>query len=388
MRMAVARTPILGLSAAAAAMAGGTAMAAEWTIAPSARLTMQTQDNPRLTVVDEDKDTEISAGAVATVEVRRRTEQLQLIANSRATYQRYQRDADLDRNEQFVDVTANWQGELVSWNGDLSAARDSTTTSELGTTGLTQFNERHESLVASLGPAWQLSERMAVGANLGWQVSKYPDTVAGLSDYRYTTASVNAVYGWSDRASVTLIGSAGRLVRDAFDSESKSSSLRAQIQYALSPLWTFSAGIGPSWVETSRQRDRGFVYNASIGRRLEFSSLTLAASRSQSPSGYGVLTELDDFALAFGTQLSERVSAGLSAGLARRKDAVPAFGVDLQEVRYRQIKANLSWLFARNWQVAMSVGNYAQRLSSLSDRTARNYEAGLTLSWSGDSHVY
>ena len=378
---------MLGLTAAAASVAANTALAAEWTIAPSVQLTTQAQHNPRL--VPEGGDTEDSTGAVAAFEVQRRTERLELVANSKVGYQRYQQDTELDRSDQHLDVALHWQGELVTWSGSAVATRDTTLTSELGTTGLTQFNQRHEGFDFSLAPSWLLSERLSMGSSLGWQVNRYPDPANGLSDYHYGTMAVNASYVVSDRASLSLVGSAGRFSSGNSRPETNNASVRLQAQYAWSPLWSISAGAGPSWVEENQKRERGVVYNVSIGRRLEFSSLSLSASRSQSPSGFGVLTELDDASLDFSTQISERLTGSLSVGLVRRRDAIPAFRLDLQEVRYRRTNASLGWHINPNWLVALGVGNKVQRLGTLSETsTAQNYEAGLTLTWSGNPHVY
>jgi hypothetical protein len=230
---------------------------------------------------------------------------------------------------------------------------------------------------------------LSLRSDVGWELNRYPNPVSQLTDYRYTTASVSTVYAWNDRVLLSLIGSGGHFKRDGFDTEPKNASVRAQIQYAWSPLWNFSAGLGPSWVEANGRHEQGFVYNASVQRRLEFSSIALTAGRSQSPSGYGVLTELDSAELAFSTQLSERLTASLNAGFVKRREALPDFRLTLQEVRYTHASASLNWLFARNWRAGLVAGNKSQQLISLfSDRTARSFEAGLTLTWNGDAHVY
>jgi hypothetical protein len=388
-RTVAARMPMLSLTAAAVGMAASTAMAAEWAFQPSAQLSTQAQDNPRMLV--DGGDAETSLGARAGLQASRRTETLNLTANAGAGYQRYERDVGLDRNDQQLDLALNWQGELVSWRGSASATRDTTLTSELGVTGLTQFNQRHEGYEASIGPSWQVSERLSMGSRLGWQVDRYPNPETQLSDYRYGTAMVNAIYALSDRTTVTLVGSAGHYTAENTGRVTDNASVSFQASYAWSPLWSITAGVGPSWSKAndSDSRERSVVYNFMVGRQLERASVSLFASRSQSPSGFGVLTEADEAGLDFEAQITERLSASVNLGLLRRKDALPAFRVDLQNLRYRRADIGVAWVLAENLKLVAGVGNKVQRLGTLAGSgSAENYEARLGLSWIGNPHVY
>jgi hypothetical protein len=335
-------------------------------------------------------DSQESIGAHAGLSLTRRTEQLELVSSSRINFQRYRQDTGLDRNDQQLDLSLHWRGEHFSWTGSADAARDTTLTSELGTTGLTQFNGRHASYNFSLGPSWNISERMSMGSNVALQLNRYPGGSPGLSDYRYGTASVNASYQVTERASLSLVGSAGHFTSDnSFASATDNSSVNLQAQYAWAEIWTISGSAGPSWVKADRGREQGLIFSASVARRLELSSLSLSASRSQSPSGFGNLTDTDEVRLSFTRQISEHLSGSLSSGLVRRRDALPAFGLELPEVRYQQFDASLAWQIAQSWQVVFGANNRSQRLATDSGSAlARSYEGMLTLSWNGNSHVY
>ena len=378
---------MLGLTAAAASVAANTAVAAEWTVEPGAQLTTQAQNNARMSA--DGGDTETSIGAQAGVQMARRTERLELTSSTRVYFQRYQHDTGLDRNDQQLDLALHWNGEHLSWTGTAAATRDTTLTSELGTTALTQSNRRHESYDFSLGPSWNMSERLSMGSSVGLQINRYPGPSPGLTDYRFGTANLNAGYQLSDRASVSLVGSAGHFSSGNSSTSTDNASVRLQAQYAWAELWTLNGGAGPSWIEANHRRQQGVVYSASVSRRLELSSLSLSASRSQSPSGFGILTNTDDVKLSFSTQIRERLTGSLSAGLTRRRDALPALGLELPEVRYRQIDASLAWQVAPSWGLVLGANNRAQRAATLSGSAlANSYEALLTLNWTGSSHVF
>lgn len=386
-RAAAFRMPMVG-AAAAAGIACNAAMAAEWTVAPSAEVATQAEDNPRL--LPEGSDAQTSIGARASLQVQRRTETLDLTANTRVGAQRYQQDDGLDRNDQQLDIGFRWRAEHVNWEGRAAATRDTTLTSEAGVSGITQFNQRREGLVVSIGPSWQASERLSFTSTMGWQVNRYPDPVQELTDYRYGSALLSASYVLTERTSISLVGSAGQFSTGDSRSETKNASVSLQAQYALSPLWIMSFGAGPSWVRANRRQDQGLVYSAALARSFERSSLSLSASRSQSPSGVGVMTDVDDASLSFGTQITERLTGTLGMGFVRRRDALPAFNLDLGEVRYRHIDASVSWLVSPAWRVVFGASNRVQRVGALwmEGALARDYEARLTLSWTGNSHVF
>jgi hypothetical protein len=389
MRAAVARHPLLQVAAVTAGLTSSSAFAAEWTFAPASQLYTLAQQNPRLGAAD--KETTTAIGALASLRMQRRTERLDVSIQPTFDLQRYQQDTDLDRSNQQLDATLALHGERVHWKGAVSAGRDTTLTSELGTTGRTQLNQRHESADASLGPIWQASERVAIGSSLAWQLERYPERAdAELTGSRYSMFSAFTEYTLSDRTRLTLTGSAGHLNSDGERPDSDNASVRLQGHYSWSPLWMLKIGAGPSWVRAEqRDAERGVVYNFDVERRFERSSLAFRVERSQSPSGRGLLSELEEAVLGFSMQISERLSAGLNAGISRRTDALPALQADIQEVTYGRADLNVSWRAAENWQISATVGNNVQRtdVQPQDQDTARGYQARITLSWTGDPYV-
>jgi hypothetical protein len=389
MKAAAACNPLLRVAAVTAGLTSGSACAAEWTYAPASQLYTLAQQNPRLG--SDDKETATALGAQASLRIQRRTERLDLSIQPTFDLQRYQQDADLDRNNQQLDATLAWRGERVLWNGTASASRDTTLTSELGTTGRTQVNQRHEGADITLGPMWQASERVGIGSNLAWQIDRYPERAdAELANSRYGVFSAFTQYTLSDRTRLTLTGSVGRLTSGGLRPDSDNASVRLQGRYSWSPLWMLTVGAGPSWVRRERgNTERGVVYNVDVERSFERSSFAFKAERSQSPSGLGLLSETDEVSLAWSMQLSERLSAGLNAGVSRRKDALPAFRVDIKEVTYGRADLNMSWRAAEHWALSASVGNDVQRadVEPQGQDTARGYQARITLSWTGDPYV-
>ena len=391
MRAGVARNPLLRVAAVTAGLASTSAHAAEWMFTPSSELFTRTQQNPHLSAdKKEEKEVSTGVGVQASVALQGRTERLIVAVQPLVTTYRYPDKTDLDRNEAHLTLSLNWLGEKVSWLGTAAAAHDTTLTSELGNTGQTQGNFRHESYNLTFGPTWRVNERMQARSSLGVEESRYPGSAgSSLSDYRYSSAVAGTSYGLTDRATLTLQGSAGRLESKGADSVTDNASLSLQARYVWSPVLSFGAGFGPSWVRTDAGKQQGLLYSADITRTFETAALSLSASRKQSPSGLAYLTEVDEATLAFSAQITERLTGTASAGITRRQNVLRDFNLDLTRVRYTRAELGVSWHLASNWHLGASLGNAVQQVGSdfFDGSTGRGYDARLSLSWSGNPHV-
>jgi hypothetical protein len=391
MRSAVARSPLLHVAAVTAGLTSTSAFAAEWVFTPAAEVSERTQQNPHLSAdKNQQNDLSTGVGAQASLMLQRRTERLSVTVQPVVRTYRFPDHSDLNRNEQHLDVSLNWQGEKVSWAGVAAAAHDTTLTSELGNTGLTQGNYRHESFDLSLGPTWMVSERLQARTSVGLYSNRYPGgESSGLENYRYSTALVGMSYVLTDRASVSLYGSAGRLDGQGSGANTDNASLTLQSRYAWSSLMSIGVGVGPSLARTDAGQQRGLLYNADVTRVFEKSALSFSLRRTQSPSGRAVLTDVEDATLAFTAQLTERLTGTASAGFTRRRDALRDLNLDLTRVHYAHADAGVSWLLAPNWRLGASVGSAVQQVGSdfYNNSTGRGFDAHLALSWNGNPHV-
>lgn len=392
MKWAGATRPLLPLAAVTAGLASGSSLAAEWTMTPSANLLTQAQQNPRLAVDDDSKhDVSSGLGLTAGLGILRRTERTTLSVSPLVRAYRYDDNNNLDRDEEALGITYGWVGETVSWDSNVSAARDTTLTSELGTTGLTQGNLRHESWDVSVGPSWQLTERWRLRANAETYAHRYPDRQSALLDYGYSTAMLSTSYVASEKLVVSLFGTAGRLNSDGNTGNTDDKSANVQLQYSWSLLTSFGAAIGRSWVTSDTGESRkGLLFNLSASHVFEKSSLSFNVSRRQAPSGRALLTEADEASVNAATQITERLSATATASYSKRRNVLRSFNFDLQEVRYTRAQLGLAWVLAPNWKLGFAAGSTTQQVGSdfvQGDLTGRGFEVSLGLSWNGDPYV-
>lgn len=389
MKSAAAARPLWQAAAVAAGLSSSTAMAAEWTLEPTAEIYTQAQRNPRHIANNDDDAT--AYGTRATVRIQRRTERLQLSIQPAASIVRYQQVEGLDRNDQYLRASALWLDERTTWRGEASGTHDTTLTSELGTTGLTQVNSRHEGYSISGGPEWQLGERSLLGANLAWQIDRYPTAPEIiLPGSHYTTASTYFSYKSSENTSLSVGASVGKLASSSTRTGSDNASLMLQMRHAFSPLWALDISAGPSWMRAGQLRsERGSIYNAQLSRAFDRASVAVGVSQRLSPSGRGVLTEVQEATIDFSMKFTERLSGRVNAGKSYRTDAFAAYRLDLQDVRYSHVDVGLSWRPSQNWQLSLELGNSTQNSASyLRDQdTAYGYYARVALGWLGKPYV-
>jgi hypothetical protein len=371
-----------------ASIAGVGARAAEWQLQPSSDLYAYGESNPRL-LLGSTPYTE-SAVADVTLDLDRKSETLDVDALSHLQIHRYSEDVGLNRDEGGLVITLKQQGERVSWLGSATLVRDTTISSELGTTGLSQYNLRHQSVQFSLGPTWQITERFSTGGTLSWLDSTYPGNVlrTGLVDTAYRTASGNAGYAITENAQLSLVASAGQLDAGPTDLRTRDNSVVLQTRYQWSPRWTLTAFAGPSWVRSTQSSDHGERYNLNLSRQhSERTVVSLLLDRTVAPTGNGLLSQRDDISVQLGEALTERLDAAISYSLIHSRDLIPAYGFSFNDVRYHSAQASLSWRLAEHWSAVLGAGSSDQRASALASGTARNNFARLAIAWTGHAHV-
>ncbi|MFC4308000.1 hypothetical protein ACFPN2_02800 [Steroidobacter flavus] len=374
----------LALCSASAALLAQQASAAEWRVLPSAFVGTSYADNPRLRV----NDTSSASGASGELKasLQRVTERSELTLLPRLVAARYSDDESLDTNDQFVTGSYRWMGERSEWNMQLGLTRDTTLTSELGSTGLVDSNRRHEETSFSFSPRVMFTERVSGGFQMFQVDNHYVDTeVTGLTDYRYSAVSVFSQIVLTDAGSaLTVTAQAGRLTTAGFfGSETRDGTLKLGWTFQPWMLWTASLSAGPSTVETAIANDTGWVFDGEIKRLGDRWSLTANASRNQSPTGRGVLTRRDEARLTFNRTITERLSATVGARYVSSQDLLPQRnGVRTYQVDYAQLNLSANWRLARDWSVSLQLTGNTQDFELAAER-ANGYRASFNVVWNG-----
>ncbi len=318
--------------------------------------------------------------------LKRLTERSELTLRPRFISSRYSDDESLDSDDMFVTGGYRWVGERSDWNMDLGLTRDTTLTSEVGSTGLVQSNRRHEAASFTVSPTVMLTERVAAGVQMYLVDNRYIDAdFTGLVDYRYTALSLFSRVTLTDAGSaLTVTAQGGELSTEGFfGSATRDGSLRLRWDFQPGLLWSAALSAGPSFVETDAGSDSGFVFDGEIKRQGDRWSLTANAGRSQSPTGRGVLTRRDEFQLSFRRAITERLSGTVGARWVRSEDLLPQqAGVTAYHVDYSRLDLGASWRLSSDWSLSLQLSGITQDYELATER-ANGYRASLNVIWNG-----
>lgn len=358
-------------------------MAAEWTFSPGARVLTDYSSNPRLLVEGGEEST--SAVGELSAMLRRRSERSEWWLQPRLYSEWHDNDDVLNRDDEYLRAGVTHYWERTQWNATLNFAHDTTVTSELGLTGITEDNRKHEGFSVSAGPSFMLSERTNAGAQLSWNHNHYRNAAfTGLVDYQYGALSGFVGHTLSDRTEWSVSLHAGELrVPVNPQADKQDASLTLGWIYKPWPLWTWSLSAGPSTARSDERSDDGLVFQTDLQHRGELWTFTTTAGRDITPTGRGELTRRDQLSVAVSRALTERLSASAAVRGVRNQDLLTQTGRG-EELEYGRVELRINWRVAQEWSVALGFAGATQKLESRRDG-ADNYGASLSIVWNGQS---
>jgi outer membrane protein assembly factor BamA len=374
-RYAPAAIPAL-LALAAAPPAG----AADWSLAPQFALGGEYNTNAYLEYQDA---AHRSGGTLdVTLPLAAKTERTDFALALGGHLRRYDNDPNANRDDETLNLNVGQTRERSGWKASAGWTRDTTLSSELGTTGITVGNQRHNRYQASIAPQIQLSARSLFVFGVSGELNRYDNaTTTGLVDYGY--ASVYATYA-RQTTEITSVGlgfmAGGLSVPDRHDSESVNGVLRLTLQHQFSERLGLEAYAGPSFARTrtlERWGAAGMLALKYGGQRTDFS---LSAEHALAPAGLGALTVHDGVALGMGNRLTEKLSLGTTVGYQRSSDALYAAGTQRRTTSYWRAAESLRWQWTETFSVALSAGVTRQRSSVETDH-ASQFIGGLRFGW-------
>jgi hypothetical protein len=303
---------------------------------------------------------------------------------------RYGSFRTLDRADQYLKASLTDTGEHGKSLVSLSGSRDTTLTSEVGSTGLTQANKRHDGLQVSWAPSYQATERFGVSALLSAQENRYRDAAqTSLLDYDYGSGSVNANYAVTSLSSVTLQASAGRLQvpgRAQYTQKNFATTLGYSRHFGES--WQVDAYYGPSFIQTHgpRPTNRGDVYHLGAVRTGLRGNISLNLDQQVTPNGFGILSRRQGATLGWHYSATEHVTVGVAGQWSRIRNLLPLFGFELSRFNYNDASVNLEWTPTATWYISVTADHGNQGYSN-APQLARRTNATVAFVWTGLERV-
>ena len=339
------------------AMARGTvAAAADWSETLDASATAAYDTNPTLTpgsnIADQSAQLAVNGNTSA------QTERGQLTITPYLSIIRYARETNLDIDSGSIALAYVEKLERGQWNLSGQALTDSTVTSELGQTGITNVNLRHDAYNASIGYQYFSTERLSWQLQGSEQLTRYNDEAQrfGLTNYDYASIQFGPTWSFSDR----LLGSLGvgtDRINPQVGGNEEDYSVYALLKRNFSEKYAWRASVGATRVEVagSTAAPTSTTFELGATRQGERVQWDLSAKRAVLPIGLGLLAREDVAALTAAVQTSEHSTLTLSFSLIRTDPVSISLYLDpLISLRY-QVYGGASWGQAgAEWQYHFS----------------------------------
>lgn len=344
----------------------GEAMAAEWSAEPS--LSVKGEYNSNLLLFN--GNNEVWGDWVSPkMKFKGATESFEIDGNAKADFIQYYGNQDRGLTNLYFPIHAAYRWKRLTFGFDGGFTRDNTLISELQQTGVVlNFTQRN---------LWTATPSVTIGLTeqLNWQLgyhlldASYQNGLSlGLVNYQVNGGSSKLSYNLRERTQVQLTGDLVNFQAPDIDQTWTyyGAGVGLSHNFTKSLIATVSGGV--RFVNTTQglsngsvsQNDVVWIYNASIKKEFERSTILIDGSSEVNPSGFGRLIQTDRVGGAISHNLAENLTASLSGAFYFVSGIATVGGQPFPETRFTSVSPKLSWKFAQWW--TLDVGySYAER---------------------------
>jgi hypothetical protein len=372
---------------------GGPAPAADWSETLDASVNAAYDTNPALLPGSSIADRSAQLAVDGNTQVA--TEVSQLTVTPRFAIIRYDEEKNLDTTTGSLALGYQDNGERGQWNASALAQTDSTLTSELGQTGITNVNFRHDGYSASVGYQYFSTERLSWLLQGSGQVVRYNSDAEqyGLVGYGYGGLELGPTWSFTDRLQGSLDVSADRVsAQNGFSEKDYSASV--QLKRSFSEQYSWRVSVGATRVEApgSLGTPTSAVFEVGATRKGERLQWDLSAKRAVLPIGLGLLARQDAVALTAVVSSSEHSTLTFTANVMRTDPVslslylAPGISFAYQVysgATFAQANAEWQYHFSPHWALSAAFMRARSRNYSLTE-WANGDQARLGIVWQSD----
>lgn len=357
--------------------------AAEWSAKPIVYAGAEFNDNKRLTTLPHDSVLGGIFDASAQLAVATEASSLNLVPRVRLSFYTPDRETDLDSEDIFFDFSGNHTRERALWKLNGNYTRDTTLTSELETTGLTQVNRQRQSIYLAPSVDYAIAEKNTLQLGFGYTDVVYEDAQrTGLVDYTYKTASLTDTHQLSEFEQVNGTLFVSRF--EAPESSTTTDSLGLQLGYTRTFSESLKASLAIGFIASEielieKTRDVGPLFDVSVEKKLEATVFTGIYSRAVSPTGSGTQDTLDRLRLSVNHKISEQLDANLGFSFVQSETQAAIAGDASRD--YARLDARIRYRLTEFWSL---IGGYSYSRAEGSLEPADSNGILLTLAYEGE----
>ncbi len=297
------------------------------------------------------------------------TERAQLTITPRITLTRYLHETNLNIDAGTLDLAGQEQYERALWTFTGQAVTDSTVTSELGTTGITNVNQRHTAFTLGTNYQYNSSERLSWNIGAAFQKTHYSDgELFGLSDYDYGSVNLGPSWNVSERVQASLLLQADRISPD-HGSRQEDFSASVKLQRAFSERYTWHLTVGGTQVRTGSSTSSvgglevdspavtsgtSLLLDAGASRQGERVRWDLSVKRAVLPVGVGLLAQEDEALLEVLAGVTEHTQLHVSVSAIRTNPVIYLSYLVYNGASWGQASLEWQYQFAEHWMLSLS----------------------------------
>ena len=379
-----------------------TATAAEWTIEPTLRFGGGYNDNVTLRPDDQVSSPEIDFNPSVRFGVE--TPRSGLHGNLALDLRRFTEESDLNDNNVRFTVTSYHRLEKAEFGLGASLIKDTSLDSQLEETGL--VFDRVNRLQRRLSPrwSWNFDERTRLALNYTYTDVDYSNREnTAFLEFNSNSGQITLTRVLGERTLATLTMSQIRSSNES-DVDSTVSSLQGGVSYNFSETVRGSLSVGRRRSKSefnnsaipifagglflgfitepgrSESSSSGYVFNASLSKRLERAEIGLSASRNITNAASGFLTEVTRLGWNNRYRFARTVACSLNMSASRSRTTDDSSVTTSLDRDYYQVVPACDWNFTPLWRISGGYRYSRQTFGDSNDDAIRNV-AYLTLTY-------
>jgi hypothetical protein len=359
--------------------AGTPLRAAEWSVAPVYSSSVDYDSNRRLLT-----DARDTGSAVVTADLRfkRALENSEISIEPRYTLRRYTDSSLGNGDDRGVNAGLSHSGERSSLQLTASYLDQSTLTSELLETGITNVDTHRRLAQAASTWSWSQSERRQLVTQLSYMdVSYYGgDVRVLLPGYRYLSGFVGEKLVFSERGSVTVSAFGSGLSSDVRSGSNHEYGVQAELLYYFSERTHFDGTLGESSRLLAGKSSSGTDISASLTRDMTRGNVALAYTRNLTPYGIGYLVERQQTTLSGLYHLTPFLDANITVLRIQNSETAVRLGIDRRSLV--TVSSGLTWRPLETWSVGVQISGVRTQIPTpQGEELVKGWRGGVTLTW-------
>lgn len=322
------------------------------------------------------------------------TEVLEVEGETRADFVQYFGDQNREFTNVYFPLRTSYRADrhALAFEGGLT--RDNTLMGELSTTGLVLgFTQRN---MWTASPSWKVgvTDRLSWRSGYHFTDTTYQDGFRlGLVDYQVHGGTTGPTYNLTELDQLHLSGEYTFVRMSSIGLENTYYGAQGGWIHDFGDQLIGSVSGGGRFVRSTQDVQGSgaqssdqvvWVYNASLSKRFERTTVQVDGVRMINPSGFGRLLQTDRVGASLVHNLSETLTFTLNGGLYFVSGiATNPLNRQLQNTRLFTVSPSLSWKFADWWAIDVAY-TFAERSVDAIDQRSAAHSTYLMLRYEGD----